>query len=397
MIYALWEEINQAWRALMSNKVRSTLTMLGIIIGIFSVITLVTIGEGAKTYVTDQIKNIGAGYDSFILVAGKDQSSPPNPKFIYSDIALLKNRVPEIRDVVAMNIGSGDLTYGKKIIKSPVVMGITANGLDMMGGKLSAGRYFTLAEVEARRKVVVIGPRIANDFFGESSPLGERIKMNGTQYTIIGVTETRGSVGPMDMDRRIVMPVTNVKNMFGNYNLMRFNIFPKDVNKLDEVKEKVRLVVQRRLGNDDFRFMTQQGILNIVNNIMGALTGFVTGIAAISLLVGGIGIMNIMLVAVNERVREIGVRKAIGAKSRDIVFQFLVEATLISTLGGIIGILLGILGAFAIIWYIKGTFVIAWYAVILATVVSATVGIFFGVYPAMRAAKLDPVIALRYE
>ena len=397
MIYSIWEEMKQAWRALLSNKVRSTLTMLWVIIGIFSVITLVTIGEGAKTYVTDQIKNLGAGYDSFALVAGKDMNSPPNPKFTYADIALLKNRVPEIRDIAAMNMGGGDLTYGKKQILSPVVIGVTANYHDLMGGKMTSGRFFTLAEVEARRKVAAIGPTVAKEFFGESSPLGEKVKLNGNQYLIIGVSEARGSIGPMDMDRRIVLPVTVVKNMFGNYNIMRFNIFPKDIEKIDEVQEKVSQVVKRRLGNDDFRFMTQQGILNIVNNILGALTGFVTGIAAISLLVGGIGIMNIMLVAVNERVREIGVRKAIGAKSRDIVLQFLVESMMISLIGGILGIIFGLLGAFLIMWAIKGTLVIAWWAVILATVVSAAVGIFFGVYPAMRAASLDPVVALRYE
>jgi putative ABC transport system permease protein len=397
MLYAIWEEMKQAWRALLSNKVRSTLTMLGVIIGIFSVITLVTIGEGAKTYVTDQIKNLGAGYDSFILVAGKDMNSPPNPKFTYADIIHFKSQVPEIRDIVALNVGSGDLSYGKKTVKNAAVMGMTANALELMGGKMASGRYFTEVEVESRRKVAVIGPRAATELFGESSPLGERIKMAGNQYLIIGVSEARGSIGPMDMDRRIVLPVTIVKNMFGNYNIMRFNIFPKDVNKLDEVKEKVRVVTLRRLGNDDFRFMTQQGILNIVNNILGALTGFITGIAAISLLVGGIGIMNIMLVAVNERVREIGIRKAIGAKSRDIVLQFLVESMMISLIGGMLGIVMGLLGAFLIMFFIKGTLVIAWWAVILATVVSAVVGIFFGVYPAVRAAKLDPVIALRYE
>lgn len=296
-----------------------------------------------------------------------------------------------------MNMGAGDLSYGKKQILSPVVIGVTANNLELMGGKLTAGRFFTQAEVESRRKVAVIGPTIAREFFGESSPLGERIKMNGNQYLIIGVSEARGSIGPMDMDRRIVLPVTIVKNMFGNYNIMRFNIFPKDVNKIDEVKEKVRVVAKRRLGNDDFRFMTQQGILNIVNNILGALTGFVSGIAAISLLVGGIGIMNIMLVAVNERIREIGIRKAIGAKRRDIILQFLVESMMISLIGGILGIIAGLTGAFLIMFVIKGTLVIAWWAVVLATVVSAAVGIFFGVYPAMRAAALDPVVALRYE
>ncbi|MFA6549023.1 MAG: ABC transporter permease [Candidatus Margulisiibacteriota bacterium] len=397
LLYSIWEEMKQAWRALLSNKVRSALTMLGVIIGIFSVITLVTIGEGAKIYVTDQIKNLGAGYDSFILVAGKDTNSPPNPKFTYADIAHFKSRIPEIRDIVALNIGSGDLSYGKKKVKSSAVMGTTDNSMELMGGKMAAGRYFTQAEVESRRKVAVIGPRVARELFGEGSPLGERIRMNGNQYLIIGVTEARGSVGPMDMDRRIILPVTIVKNMFGNYNIMRFNIFPKNVDKLDDVKEKVRVVTLRRLGNDDFRFMTQQGILNIVNNILVALTGFVTGIAAISLLVGGIGIMNIMMVAVNERVREIGVRKAIGAKSRDIVLQFLVESMMISLIGGILGIFLGLLGAFLIMFFIKGTLIVAWWAVILATGVSAAVGIFFGVYPAMRAAKLDPVIALRYE
>jgi putative ABC transport system permease protein len=397
LLLAVWEEMKQAWRALLSNKVRSALTMLGVIIGIFSVITLVTIGEGAKSYVTDQIKNMGAGYDSFILVAGKDTNSPPNPKFTYADITLLKNRVPGIRDIAAMNMGTGDISFGKKQLLAPVVLGVTANYKELMGGAMSSGRYFTQAEVEARRKVAVLGPKAAQELFGDSSPLGEKIKMNGTQYVIIGVSEARGSIGPMDMDRRITLPVTIVKNMFGNYNIMRFNIFPKDINKLDEVKEKVRLVTLRRLGNDDFRFMTQQGILNIVNNVLGVLTGFVTGIAAISLLVGGIGIMNIMLVAVNERVREIGVRKAIGAKSRDIILQFLVESMMISLIGGLLGIILGILGAFLIMFFIKGTLVIAWWAVIMATVVSAAVGIFFGVYPAVRAARLDPVEALRYE
>jgi putative ABC transport system permease protein len=397
MLFFIFESMKQALRALGSNKVRTFLTMLGVIIGIFSVITLVTIGEGAKNYVTDQIQNLGAGYDSFIMVAGKDPHSPPNPKFVYGDIAFLKSRVPEIRDIVALNPGSGDLYYGKKVMKSPVTIGTTANMLELLGGKLTAGRFYTPVEVEARKKVTVIGPKVAKEFFGESSPLGERIKLRGINYQIIGVLEGRGSIGPVDMDKRILLPITTAQNMMGTNKIMRMNIFPKDVNKMDEVKTKVQEIMQRRIGSDDFRFMTQQGILNIVNNILTALTSFVTGIAAISLLVGGIGIMNIMLVAVNERVREIGVRKAIGAKSRDIVLQFLVESMLISLIGGLLGIIFGIAGAFLILWYIKGRFVIAVWAVVLATTVSAVVGIFFGVYPAVRAAKLDPVIALRYE
>ncbi|MBN3032492.1 MAG: ABC transporter permease [Candidatus Saganbacteria bacterium] len=397
MIYSIWEEMKQAWRALMSNKVRSALTMLGVVIGIFSVITLVTIAEGAKNYVTDQIKNLGAGYDSFVLAAGKDPMVPPNPKFVYADIAYLKGQVPEIRDIVALNPGSGRVKFGRSETKASMVMGTTANFLGLMGGNLTQGRFFSEAEVDGRRRVMIIGPTIARNLFGESDPVNERVKLKGDQFLVIGVTEPRGSVGPLDMDKRVIVPITTIQNMLGTNKIFRFNIFPKDPNRIAEVKEKVTVAVQRRIRSDDFRFLTQQGILNIVNNVLAALTGFVSGIAAISLLVGGIGIMNIMLVAVNERVREIGVRKAVGARRRDIVLQFLVESMMISLLGGVLGIILGLLGAFLIMFFIKGTLVIAWWAVVMATVVSAAVGIFFGVYPALRAARLDPVAALRYE
>ncbi len=397
MIFFILESIKQALRSLSSNKVRTALTMLGIIIGIFSVITLVTIGEGAKSYVTDQIQSLGAGYDSFVLVAGKEPNTPPTPKFTYADIAYMRTKIPEIRDIVALNPGSGDITYNKITIKPSIIAGVTANYLELMGGKMHSGRFFTQAEVDSRKKVMVVGPKIAEEFFGQSIAIGEKIKLRGDNYIIIGISESRGSIGPIDMDKRVVIPVTTAQNMMGTDKIMRFNIFPKDVNKIEEVKEKVRGVMENRIKSDDFRFMTQKGILNIVNNVLTALTGFVSGIAAISLLVGGIGIMNIMLVAVNERTREIGIRKAVGAKNRDIILQFLIESMMISLIGGIFGIFFGLTGAFLIMFIIKGTLVIAWWAVILATAVSAVVGIFFGVYPAMRAAALDPVIALRYE
>ncbi|OGW74064.1 MAG: hypothetical protein A2484_10255, partial [Nitrospirae bacterium RIFOXYC2_FULL_44_7] len=341
MIFFLLESIKQAYRALLSNKVRSFLTMLGVIIGIFSVITLVTIGEGAKTYITDQIKTMGAGYDSFIVVAGKDANTPPSPKFVYGDISFLKARLPEIKDIVALNPSSGDIYFGKKKFKATVIFGTTANYLDLMGGKLIAGRFMSVPEVESRRKVAIVGPKVADELFNGISPIGEKIKIKGVQYLIIGVTEARGNFGPIDMDKRVIIPITTAKNMMGNDKIMRFNIFPKDTETIEETQKHVAVILERRIGSDDFRILNQKGILSIVNNILAALTGFVTGLAAISLLVGGIGIMNIMLVAVNERVREIGVRKAIGARRQDIVLQFLVEAMLISLLGGIIGIILG--------------------------------------------------------
>ncbi|OGC05044.1 hypothetical protein A2276_03760 [candidate division WOR-1 bacterium RIFOXYA12_FULL_43_27] len=389
--------IRQALAALLANKVRSLLTMLGVVIGIFSVITLVTIGEGAKLYVTDQIQSIGAGYNSFIVAAGRDATTPPNPKFLYSDIAYLKSRIPEIDDIVPFTPGSGDVYYGKKKYESPVILGTTANIVRLMDRGVKDGRFFTEAEVEGRKKVAVLGPKVARELFGEMSPLGEKIKIRGNKYLIVGVSQSLGSIGPVDMDSRVVVPVTSAQNMMGTNYIMRMNIFPKDVKKMEETQEKVRLALIKRLHDDDFRFVTQKGLLDIVTNILTALTGFVSGIAAISLLVGGVGIMNIMLVAVNERVREIGIRKAIGAKKKDIILQFLIESMLISLIGGMLGIFFGLLGAFLIMWFIKGTLVIAVWAVVLATSVSAAVGIFFGVYPAIRAASLDPVIALRYE
>lgn len=397
MLFFFFESMKQAIRGLASNKVRSILTMLGVIIGIFSVITLVTIGEGAKRYVTDQIQSMGAGFDSFIVVAGKDNSAPPNPKFVYADINYLKGRIPEINDIVAFNPASDDVYYGKKRYKSPVILGTTANMADLMGKPIEIGRFFTPAEVDARKKVTVIGPKVASELFGGTSAIGEKIKLGGSNYRVIGVAAAVGNVGPMDMDKRVMIPITTSQNMLGTNKIMRFNIFVKDTKQMSEVQEKVRTALIRRIGDDDFRFMTQKGLLSIIDNILTALTSFVSGLAAISLLVGGIGIMNIMLVAVNERIREIGVRKAIGAKRRDIVLQFLVESMMISLIGGVFGILLGLLGSFLIMWVIKGTLVIAVWAIVLATTVSAVVGIFFGVYPAVRAARLDPVEALRYE
>lgn len=397
MISFVWESLKQALKALGQNKVRTFMTMLGVIIGIFSVITLVTIGEGAKGFVTDQIKNLGAGYDSFVVASGKDATSVPVPQFTYADINFIKSKVLEVKDVMALSPGSGDIYYEKKKVKAPVVMGVSANMLELMGGNLSAGRFFTEAEVESRKKVAVVGPSIIKAIFGQANPLGEKIKLQGKSYIIIGVSAPVGSVGPFDMDKRTLVPITTLKNIMGNNKVFRLNVFPHDVAQMEITQEKVRQVLIRRLGKEDFRFMTQKGMLNIVNNILTALTGFVSGIAAISLLVGGIGIMNIMLVAVNERIREIGIRKALGAKKRDIVLQFLVEAMLISLIGGGLGIVAGLSGAFLIMWIIKGKMLIVWWAVGLATIVSAVVGIFFGVYPAMRAAALDPVEALRYE
>jgi putative ABC transport system permease protein len=401
IIFVSWamlqESFKQAFRGLRGNRLRTGLTMLGIIIGIFSVITLVTIGEGSKTYVTDQIKNLGTGLNSFVILPGKDNFEVPNPKLTYPDIASIA-RLSEVADASAGNPNAGELTFGKMKSKGATVIGVTSNFVSLLNFKVEKGRFFTLAEEVSRRKVAVIAPKAKKDLFKDSNAIGETIKFKGDKYLIIGEMVSKGTLGPFDLDKRIYVPITTVKsNVFGNDKIFQVFVFSKNLYSIEAAKAQVSQFLDKKIGKDKYHFSTSQALLDMFNKILNLLTGVVAGIAAISLLVGGIGIMNIMLVAVNERIREIGIRKALGAKKRDILVQFLIEAMIISLTGGILGIALGIGVAFAILKAINSSMVISLWSIILATTVSAAVGIFFGVYPAMRAASLAPVDALRYE
>ena len=295
---SLLEPFKLALQSLLSNKFRSILTTLGVIIGVAAVITLVSMGEGAKSYILNQIGSCGVGSNSITVQPGTGDAAVPELTLTYEDAQTLRQKLRNLQYLMPEFVGRGRLLYGRKSYNPAFTLGVSAD-----------------------------------------------------------------------------------------YPFAYKQMAVEDIKKI--------LIARHR--KEDFHIHTQQGIIDIVNNILNAMTGIVSAIAAISLLVGGIGIMNIMLVAVTERVREIGVRKAIGTKRRDIIYQFLMESMLISLIGGMLGIFFGLLGAFLIMWAIKGTLVIAWWAVIMATTVSALVGIFFGVYPAVRAASLDPVIALRYE
>ncbi len=393
----LQESFKQAFRSLGGNRLRTGLTMLGIIIGIFSVITLVTIGEGAKTYVTDQIKNLGTGLNSFTVLPGKDNFEIPNPKLIYSDITTIA-RLSEVDDAGGATPNAGDITFGRKKSKGVDVVGVTSNFVKLFNFKLDNGRFFTQPEELGHRKVAAIGPKLKSDLFGTSSSIGEVVKFKGDDYLIIGEMSSKGSLGPFDLDKRMYVPITTIKsNIFGNDKIFQAFVFSKDLHSTDAAMAQVAKYLDKRIGADKYHFGTSKSLLDMFNKILNLLTGVVAGIASISLLVGGIGIMNIMLVAVNERVREIGIRKALGAKKKDILIQFLIEAMIISLTGGAIGIGLGIGVAFIILHAINSTMAVSLWSIVLATTVSATIGIFFGVYPAMRAANLAPVEALRYE
>ncbi|MBI5400299.1 ABC transporter permease [Candidatus Saganbacteria bacterium] len=386
-----------AFSSIMANKIRSLLTTMGVIIGVAAVITLVSMGEGAKTYILNQVGNWGVGANSITIHPGKEDGSIPELTLTYGDTLALRQKVNNLQYLMPEFVGRGVLIYGKKDYKPAYTMGVSSDYPFAYKQKAISGRFFSKTDEESRKHVVVIGRTIANKLFGSYSPVGERIKVNGVGFTIIGVLEEKGVLLSYDMDDMALIPSTLSEPVLGVNKIWEMFLTLERDDQVPQAIVDVKKTLIARHGREDFHIHTQQGLIDIVNNILNALTGIVSAIAAISLLVGGIGIMNIMLVAVTERTREIGVRKAIGAKRRDIFLQFVCESVLITMTGALTGILLGTLAAWAIMFALKMEAVIAWRAAEMACLVAFLVGTFFGVYPAMRAAKLDPVEALRYE
>jgi len=389
------EPIKLAVNSLLSNKLRTFLTTLGVIIGVAAVITLVSMGEGAKSYVVSQISSWGVGANSVTIQPGEEGFGIPNLTLTDADAESLR-KIPHIKYIVPEIVARATTKFGKKEYSTPNGIGLSADYPFAVAHKVADGRFFSKTEVDGYKKVSVIGKKIALFFFGQGSSIGETIRINGVPFTIIGVFEEKGSMLSFDMDDMIAIPISSAKLLFGTSKLWEIFIVFDDEKNLDQViSEATEILTSRHHGLKDFHFHTQQGILDIINNILNALTGIVGSIAAISLLVGGIGIMNMMLVTVAERTREIGIRKAIGAKNRDIFYQFLIESIFISLSGTLLGIILGTGAAFGIMTVLKLESVIAYWAGTFACLSAILIGGFFGVCPAMRAARLDPVEALR--
>lgn len=393
----LLEPFKIAFQSILSNKLRSLLTTLGVIIGVAAVITLVSMGEGAKTYILDQLRGWGMGSNSIEIHPGKAEAAVPELTMTYEDTVAIRDRVKNVVYVIPEVVGRGRIKYGKTEYTPAFTLGISADYTKAVNQKVIEGRFFNRAEENSRRHVVVFGKTVARKLFGEFSPVGERVKINNVSFQVAGILEEKGTIMMYDMDDMALIPTTVSQNVLGTNKI--FEVFMTVENEQlvpQAIKDTTELLVKRH-KREDFHIHTQQGMIDIINNILNALTGIVSAIAAISLLVGGIGIMNIMLVAVTERTREIGIRKAIGAKKRDIFLQFVFESILITMTGAVIGIMVGTLAAWAIMAFLKLTAIIAWSAAYLACLVAFLVGTFFGVYPAMRAARLDPVEALRFE
>ena len=390
----------EAWRvavtALRANRLRSLLTMLGVVIGVAAVVVLVAIGTGAKQEVEEQVNGLGANL--VIVVPGRLElgSAPTKSRLELGDADRIER---ETGQEVAVSLASGEtVRFGGREAFA------TVNGTNpavprVFVRPLARGEYLRDADVDTRRRVAVIGPDLVTALFDGADPLGRTISVGGVRFRVIGVFESVGSSAfGGGRDAEVHIPITAAQRLFGDMRVDAMALKAPTTETIDQVSAGALSVLADRYPDEEFSAVTQDQILGTVGRILGLLTTVLAAIAAISLLVGGVGVSNIMLVSVRERTREIGLRKAVGARTRDVTLQFLLEAVLLTTIGGVIGIALGVggsLGLSAAVDQLPA--VITWWSPALAFAVSAAVGIFFGVVPARRAGRLDPVVALRTE
>ena len=393
-----FETVKMALSSILANRMRSFLTVLGIVIGVTSVILLVALVSGLKSFITSQIEGLGSNL--VIVIPGRigGSRSPGGiqaNRLMLSDAVTLKNKLAAEAEVSAVIQRTVTLRFANKLDKGAAVFGVWANYPKLINVKATTGRFFTNSEVESGKRVAVVGTSVINTLFADQTVLGKTVDVAGLKYEIIGVASPRGSTFGIDQDNGIYLPLPAAQKQFG---IDRLNTIYLSANKSDlvkEVQDKAIAILKKRLSEDEFSVLTQEQALSTISQITGVLTIALGGIAAISLIVGGIGIMNIMLVSVTERTREIGLRKAVGATPAAIRNQFLIEALTLSGIGGILGIIFGILFSLAVGQFITTT--ITWWSVALSFGFSVLVGVIFGVAPAIRASRLNPVQALRYE
>jgi ABC-type antimicrobial peptide transport system permease subunit len=390
------ENFYLALKALWTNKVRTLLTTLGIIIGTTSVILLISLGTGLERYITKQIEDIGSNL-LYVFPGGNGANEGPGGftvnRLKIEHVDFIRQRI-DAEAVTGAIRNIATLHYQGKQAKQTEVFGIDESFNRVLNYPIKEGRNITAAEIENSSNVAVIGPSAAESL-SRSSLIGKQVQVGTKRYTVVGVFEAKGSVLGQDQDKVIAIPIKAMMRQFAAENINVIYIKAKKPEDVEPLKRRIAQVLSRRISKDDFSVLTQQQTLETIQGILGVLSIALAGIAAISLLVGGIGIMNIMLVSVTERTREIGLRKAVGAQPNTILLQFLIEAVVLSLIGGIIGIMLGYLGSFGLSFFLS-TYVPLW-AVGLAFGFSMTVGVVFGVAPAVRAARLDPIVALRYE
>lgn len=399
------ETVRTAWRSLLANRMRTSLTALGIVIGVAAVVAVVAIGEGARASVEDRIRALGS---NLVVVRpgsrgrGPVRTAASSESLVPGDASAIAE-LAGVLAVAPLATGSAQVRYLEQNI-SASILGITADYFTVRALEVERGLGLSDLDDRQRRRVAVIGTGIEDELFGEGgSALGERIQIRGVAFRVIGVLEEQGSNGFDSTDDQVFVPrETHEGVLFGQSHLSAIYLTVADEGETSQVEARISslLRLRHRLhvdDEDDFNLFSQTQMLETMSAITGVLTALLAAVAAVSLVVGGIGIMNIMLVSVRERTREIGVRMAVGARRRDILLQFLVESVAVSVFGGILGVLLGFLLAYVIARVGGWDLVVPLYAVVVALGVSFGVGVVFGVGPARSASRLDPVEALRHE
>jgi len=410
----LWESLRIALRALGRNKMRTSLTMLGMIIGVSAVITMLALGAGATQRVTASISALGTNLITVIPGSPRVRFGGPGAgaaaitTLSEDDAKAIASRFPStIAGVAPTARGGTTAKLGDKSYETSLI-GTTPDYRRVNNAGVQRGRFISQNDVDGRLKVAVLGTTVVEQLLGSPSanPVGMYVLLNRISFRVVGVLKTVGSGAfGQDQDDVVIVPLTTaMRRVFNRTNLSTVNIEATSKDTMDLVTEQVsRLLRQRHHllppfpDNDDFSIRSQTGLLEAFSTTVGTMTSLLAGIAVVSLIVGGIGIMNIMLVSVSERTREIGLRKAVGATSRDVLLQFLIESCVIAVVGGMIGVGLGALGSKVMGNILQTSAVMTMQSVVMAVAVSAAIGVFFGIYPARRAAQLNPIDALRYE
>lgn len=384
------QAIKMAISSILSNKMRSFLTMLGVIIDVTAVITLIALGQGSIQRVSSQIESLGTNLIVINITGGRNRS------ITREDL----ERIKEISDVSEIApVLSGGVTVKAGNMNANTSLEATTPGYQQVRNTyVQLGRFLLQNDLDMRFRVAVVGVDVADELFGRRDVIGEEISINGVEFTIIGILEEKGSSVAGSDDNRVIIPLTTGQRLLRNMEVRTFYVSTQSPDAVNRVVGEIERFLTRKFNDENsFRVFNQTQLLSTINEATATLTMMLSGIAGISLLVGGIGIMNIMLVSVTERTREIGIRKAIGAKKRDILVQFLIESAVISGLGGVLGIIVGFMGANFLSSILNIPVAISADVVLLATGFSVGVGIIFGLYPASKAASLNPIDALRYE
>ncbi len=390
------EGLRVALDALRANRLRSALTMLGVVIGVAAVVVLVAIGTGAKQEVEEQVEGLGSNL--VLVVPGRFEfgSAPSVSRLELSDVDVLARVVGDPR-AVATTLASGEAVRVGANEAFVTVNGTNETVPFVFNRPLARGEYFKATDVDTRRRVAVLGSQVADRLFGEIDPLGRQVTVAGVRFRVVGVFAEVGETFGVSRDQEVHIPVTAAQRLFGADRIDALAVKAPSSAEVDQLTHRLVRALEDRYEGEEFSAVTQTQILGAVGRILGLLTLVLAAIAGISLLVGGVGVSNIMLVSVRERTREIGLRKALGARQRDVLLQFLLEAVLLCVVGGLLGIGIGVAVSRLVDALTPMPAVIAWWSPVLAFAVSVGVGVFFGVVPARRAGRLDPVVALRNE